>query len=579
MPIRARLRNAEEVDNALDRLERVVLDTMERVVPKSNPSPYAKRWWTKDLEKARKEARRAASASRTYQQFPLHSSHREAKKARNKYYELINKSKQSHWESWLEGISSKNVWDTHKFTTAPASDGSKARIPALMSTDAQGRLTETLDNEGKSKLLHEVFFYSPPADPGVDPNQHYPEPLSGFEEITNGQIERVAKSLNAYKAPGANGISNSILTHCADLLAPHLGPIYRATFNVDHYPNKWKTYKTVVLRKPGKPDYTTPNAYRPIALLDVFAKLLSACTKEIWEYYTETHGLLPNSQYGGRKGRTATDAVHALVEFTKQAWRRKKEVVLLFLDIKGAFPNVSIPVLVHDMRKLGFHPKYTKWITNKTTDRRTILTFDDFVSPPFEVKHGLDQGCNLSPFLYNCYSAGQLKAFENNRGELGNTYADDAVCGAWGDTLEEAGTKIEGMFNREGGPKEWGSTHHSLYELRKSGALAATRKRIVDPNNPRKRIAHPPITIKLSNEHHIVTAPLQKYLGVVVDRELRFREQAAVALGKGAKWASQTGRLAKMAKGIKGGLARRIYYGAAVASMLYAVDVWGAPAI
>ena len=578
-PIRARLRDAEEVDGALDQLERSVLDTMERVVPKSKPSPYAKRWWTKDLEDARREARRAAAATKIYRQFPLHSSHREAKKARNRYYELINKSKHDHWESWLEGISSKNVWDTHKFTAAPASDGSKTRIPAFTTKNAQGQPVETLDNEGKSKLLHEVFFYMPPADPGVDPNQCYPEPVFGFEEITDEQIERVAKSLNAYKAPGVNGISNSVLTHCADLLAPHLGPIYRATFNVGYYPNKWKTYKTVVLRKPGKPDYTTPNAYRPIALLDVLAKLLSACTKEIWEYHTEALGLLPNSQYGGRKGRTAMDAVHALVEFTKQAWRRKKEVVLLFLDIKGAFPNVSIPVLVHDMRKLGFHPKYTRWITNKTTDRHTVLTFDDFVSPPFEVKHGLDQGCNLSPFLYNCYSAGQLKAFANNRGELGNTYADDAVCGAWGDTLEEAGAKIEEMFNRGGGPKEWGDTHHSLYELHKSGALAATRRKIVDPNNPRKRIVQPPITIKLSNEHHITTSPLQKYLGVVVDRELRFREQAGVAIGKGAKWASQTGRLAKIAKGMKRGLAKQIYYGAAVASMLYVVDVWGVPSI
>ena len=154
-----------------------------------------------------------------------------------------------------------------------------------------------------------------------------------------------------------------------------------------------------MLRKPGKPDYAVPNAYRPIALLDVFAKLLSSCVKDIWEYHTEAQNLLPASQFGGRKGRTATDAVHSLVEFTKQAWRRKQEVVLLFLDIKGAFSNVSIPVLAHDMRNMGFHPKYMRWITNKTSDRHTILAFDDFVSPPFEVKHGLDQGCNLSPFL------------------------------------------------------------------------------------------------------------------------------------------------------------------------------------
>ena len=162
---------------------------MEGVVPRSKPSPYTKRWWTKDLEKARREARRAASATRTYRNFPLHSSHREAKAARNRYNELINKSKQEHWESWLEGISSKSVWDTHKFTAAPASDGSKARIPALINKDAHGQPVETLDNEGKSKLLHKVFFYQPPADAGVDPNQRYPEPVFGFEEITNEQIE------------------------------------------------------------------------------------------------------------------------------------------------------------------------------------------------------------------------------------------------------------------------------------------------------------------------------------------------------------------------------------------------------
>jgi hypothetical protein len=72
---------------------------------------------------------------------------------------------------------------------------------------------------------------------------------------------------------------------------------------------------------------------------------------------------------------------------------------------------------------------------------------------------------------------------------------------------------------------------------------------------------------------------MQKYLGVIIDDELRFKEQAAAAIGKGARWANQTGRLTKGAKGIKGALARRLYYGVAVARMLYAVDVWGSPSI
>src|SRR6202522_3998 len=172
-----------------------------------------------------------------------------------------------------------------------------------------------------------------------------------------------------------------------------------------------------------------------------------------------------------------------------------------------------------------------------------------------------------------------MKAIGRGKGELGNTYADDGVCVAWGETLENAGEKIEELFKREGGPKDWEQTHHSIYELHKSGALAATRKRVVDPNNPRKRVKHPPITIKLDVGSHITTSSTQKYLGVIMDSELRFKEQAAAAIGKGSRWANRAGCLAKVAKGVKGSLARRMYYGAVVASMLYAVDVWGAPPI
>ena len=576
LPIVDRLQDGAQIDATLQKIEDAVLSTMEATVPKSNPSPYSKRWWTRDLEKARKESTRAAKHARTFAQFPQHSSHGAARRARNEYHTLIYKAKQQHWDNWLENVSSNSLWDTHRFISSPASDGSKTRIPALTIKDEQGCSQELRDNERKSRALHEVFFYSPPEETGLAPDYQYPEPAFVFEEVTDEQIEHVAQTLNPYKAPGLNGISNSVLTHCADILAPHLGPVFRASFNADYYPASWKKYKTVVLRKPGKPDYTVPNAYRPIALLDVFAKLLAACVKEVWEYHVERLNLLPRNQYGGRKGRTATDAIHSLVNFAKDAWRRKQEVVVLFLDIKGAFPNVSIPVLIHDMRMMGFHPKYTRWIANKTTNRETVLAFDDFVSQPFKVTHGLDQGCNLSPFLYNCYSANQMKGLRRKDGELGNTYADDGVCAVRADSLEEAGEAIAEVFRKEGGPKDWGKSHHSLYDLVKSGGLAVTRKRVKSPENPRKRIRQPPITIKLDDNHHITTAPTQKYLGVIIDSELHFKEHAAYAIGKGTKRTTQLRRLGKIAKGVRGGLARRIYYGAVVASMLYAVDVWGA---
>jgi hypothetical protein len=90
------LNEAGEIDRALEKLEQVVLETMEGTVLKSSPSPYSKPWWNKDLERARRKARRAALLAKMYCQFLLHLSHAEAKRTRNRYNELISKSKQDH---------------------------------------------------------------------------------------------------------------------------------------------------------------------------------------------------------------------------------------------------------------------------------------------------------------------------------------------------------------------------------------------------------------------------------------------------------------------------------------------------
>jgi hypothetical protein len=62
------------------------------------------------------------------------------------------------------------------------------------------------------------------------------------------------------------------------------------------------------LHKPGKPRYDTPKAYRPIALLNTLCKVLTAIVANVMTFYTEKHELLPATHFGGRPGRTTTDA-------------------------------------------------------------------------------------------------------------------------------------------------------------------------------------------------------------------------------------------------------------------------------
>ena len=56
---------------------------------------------------------------------------------------------------------------------------------------------------------------------------------------------------------------------------------------------------TVILCKPGKPDYSVPKAYHPIALLNTTTKLLSAIVTDRASYLLEAHGLLPSMHFSG----------------------------------------------------------------------------------------------------------------------------------------------------------------------------------------------------------------------------------------------------------------------------------------
>ncbi|KAF8268519.1 hypothetical protein EI94DRAFT_1467624, partial [Lactarius quietus] len=80
--------------------------------------------------------------------------------------------------------------------------------------------------------------------------------------------------LKPYKAPGPDGIPNIVLIKCADILIDRLWPIYMATLDKGWYYSPWKAFTTIVLRKPSKPRYDVPKAYRPIALLNTLSKVM-----------------------------------------------------------------------------------------------------------------------------------------------------------------------------------------------------------------------------------------------------------------------------------------------------------------
>src|SRR5277367_6199047 len=111
-------------------------------------------------------------------------------------------------------------------------------------------------------------------------------------------------------------------------------------------------------------------------------------------------------------------------------------------------------------------------------------------------------------------------------------------------------------------------THFSLYEYAKFVAVGFTRKKILDPNNPRKRIKQTPLKIRLDDQHEVETTTSHKFLGVILDNELIFNQQADYALAKGTSWELRTRGVAKMVSGMKGKFIKRLFAGVGLTKML-----------
>ena len=280
---------------------------------------------------------------------PNHAVHAEHKSTANKLRNRIDETKKEHWTEWLNNTTSQDIYTANKYITSKPSDYSSTHIPPLKFTNNQQQETLATDNSAKAKALTEAFFPPPPTELVLSETA-YPEPLKARGYFLHNNICKAIKKLKSYKVPGEDGIQNIVIQECIKTIIDHLYYIYRAVLELDTYYSRWLTILTIVLRKAGKTTYNVAKLNRPIGLLNTLGKLFSALVVANLSYLMDKHNLLPPNQFRGRPGRCTTDAMHLVVQKTKDAWRAKKVASILFLNIQVAFPNTVKECLLHNMK-------------------------------------------------------------------------------------------------------------------------------------------------------------------------------------------------------------------------------------
>lgn len=566
VPRRA-LTNTTEAQTKLDKMYEAINATIENNVPMIKPSKYQRKWWNKDIDNLIKEKTKAQKIANRKRHLPGHEIHGEVRRLRNKVAASIEEAKTKKWADFLEGINNQNVFIASKIVQSEPSDGTGSRILPLKTKDENGTEQEYTTNKSKAERLYQQFFRRKPDSRSLEiPDRPKYKRTFKFEPVKEDQIRRQIENLAPYKAVGPDGIPNILIKECKEILMNHLLTLYRATFKLKWYPDKWKESKTVVIRKPGKGNYNAPKSYRPIALLNTLAKLLSACIAETLSIEGERHGLLPSTQFGGRKGKTATDAILYLTYLIRTALRKKKVVAVRFSDIEAAFPSTSIERLLYDMRTLGVPKQITGWLESKFSGRTTTLTFEDYVSETFKIEHGLDQGCPMSPILFNYYTAMLIRTTKDKERAMA-TYVDDVFSLTISNTVQEALKKQVSIEEEKEGFGDWKRTHACEVEMSKDGLMIFVPHRSKEKETPLKM-----------GQIEIEPVKQFKYLGAIIDKELKWKEQVQYALGKGTRTVVALKRLGKQTKGIPAEQMQRLYLTTVVPRMMYAAECYVKPA-
>jgi ribonuclease HI len=570
--------NRSSFNDLLTILYDAIQGAISQNVPLVHVSTYAKRWWDKTLEILRSETRRLGRKAHRHRGDRNNPTHEEYRISRNRYSQLIKYSSKDHWIDFMEEMISRGMWVAHRIVSATPTDGSNIRIPPLEIPQPNGLPLVAKSNREKAEALLDAFFPPPsPLASEFDTSDYtYPDQAFNYVPISDDQIRRAINRLLPYKATHSNNVSNAVLKNCSDSLIPILGPLFRASLSLPYYPEQWRNSSIIVLRKPGKPNYRIPKAYRPIELLCSIGKVLSSVVAEDIIRASDRLGLLPSHQFGSRPGRATTDALHLAVTWIKNQWRKGNVVSGLFLDVKGAFPSIVVNRLAHDMRTRGVPKTYTDWITAKGEPRVSSLTFDGYQSDPLPISVGLPQGCPLSPLCFAFYNAALNDVPNRRKTEEGFLYVDDTSYLTGAKNFKKANRKLHHMMTKRKGAIAWTRDHNSEFEISKSVLVGFTHKREKDPLNQGKTrlIPCPPLRI---NGQEVPVKDHHKFLGVILDRTLSFKEQGAAAIAKGDYFISAFRRLAKPTVGVPPRIFRHFYLAVAVPRMLYAASIWLTP--
>jgi ribonuclease HI len=546
------LRSISELDSKAEELTKSIIDAYKKSCPlkkagnKHKPNP----WWNEDLTSLRRESRRLGRKAKRSNQDADWDSFIESRKALKRE---IRKSKRQSWRDLCERTEGLHPlarlykilkWDSNsQLGSIEKSDGSFTNSPE-----------ETL------QCMLDVHLSDPELPgPGEEVLDHNPILSELGEEIVTVEKAKYAVELfKPYKSPGGDGVYPIMLQEGWETLEPIFLLICRASLKLGHIPKIWQKAKGIFIPKPGKNSYNMAKSFRLISLTSF---QLKAMERMIYWHLNSSLGVdktITQHQHGFRTGKSTESALHQLVTKIEKTIVEGQYALGIFLDIEGAFDNVSFKAITEALSERHLPQMIVRWINAMLRSRSVTVTVQG-VSVSKKVKKGSPQGGIMSPLLWNLV-INSLILLINSTPADSEGFADDVNLLVRGIDIDTILDICQQCLDKI---REWGLKTGLNFSPTKTEAILFTWR-------TKWKIKTP---LKLGDKE-IKFCQQVKYLGVILDSKLSWRPHCQDRVRKATIALMQCRRAIGKSWGLKPRQALWIYTAIVRPILAYAAVVW-----
>ena len=377
-----------------------------------------------------------------------------------------------------------------------------------------------------------------------------------LDDCSTNELLEIISQLDNNKS---SDIPIHIIKKAAHIICPYLSVYFNTCMAKGIFPDILKVGKVTPIFKKGNVEEV--GNYRPVSTLPIFGKIFEKVIYSRIYKFALSQNILDKNQFGFRKSHSTSHAVNLSVKIIKDALRKKKHILGIFVDLSKAFDTIDHKTLIHKLYRYGIRGNANSLIKSYLSSRSHYTEIHGEKSDPLTVTFGVPQGSVLGPLLFlfyindiaNCSDLGLFILF-----------ADDTNIFVEGTSAEEAYLKGNKLLKLV---KEY-MMHNKLHiNMSKCCYIHFQPKNSVSNND--------------DLHLHIDNTPIKKtstaqFLGVVIDKDLSWEPHVS-ALRRKLGYAS--GTLNRIRDSVPAELHRDLYHTLFESHLTYCISVWGgAPA-